>query len=169
MSAKERKGVFLPFEAVEFTGSLYMPLGLDPEAPRVPAVYLLGSEEKELREIVSLMKKPELRPGKPTALVALHPVRWENDYSPLKAPSLRPGEAPFGDGAGAHLRLLRDKLIPELEKEYNLIPSARERILAGYSLAGLCALSGALYVPDAFTRFAGVSPSLWPGRGRRRS
>ena len=158
---KDRKGIFLAFEAGTFTGSIYMPLGLDPDAPRVPAVYLLGSEEKELREIVKLWKKPEYRPGRPLALLALHPRVWSSDYSPVKAPPLRPGEPPFGDGAEKHLAEVRDRLIPAVEKEYNLIPDRRERILVGYSLAGLCALCGSLYVPDAFSRFGGVSPSLW--------
>lgn len=158
---KGQKNVFLDFEEGSFSGSIYMPLGLDPALPRVAAVYLLGSELKEIRDIVSLWKKPEFKPEKPLALVALHPLLWENDYSPLKAPALRPGEPPFGDGAEKHLQALRDTLIPALEKKYNLIPARSERILVGYSLAGLCALCGALYVPDAFARFGGVSASLW--------
>ncbi len=161
MNVKYSRGVFLPFEIGSFTGSLYMPLGLDPSAPRVTAVYCLGSEERELREIVSLWKKPEFKPERPVALLAIHPLKWEDDYSPLKAPALRQGEPPFGDGAEKHLKAIRDQLIPAMEKTYNLIPDRSERILVGYSLAGLCALCGLIFVPDAFSRFGGVSPSLW--------
>ncbi|MBO4406139.1 MAG: alpha/beta hydrolase [Clostridia bacterium] len=161
MKDAKKRGVYLDFEVGDTTGALYMPLGLDPAAPRCPAVYLLGSEEKELKTIVSLWNKPEYRPAAPVALAAIHPRDWSADYSPLKAPPLRPGEKPFGDGAGEYLEKIGRTLIPELEKKYNLASSPANRTLVGYSLAGLCALYGAFTAEGTFSRFGGVSPSLW--------
>ena len=157
----KRKACFLPFDAEGFTGSLYLPFGQDPDVPLSPVVYLLGSEERELRDILAAGKKPGYALSRPFAMAAVHPNDWAKEYSPLQAPALRPGEPPFGDGASAHLLTIRDRLIPALEKQYPLAKGRKNRILLGYSLAGLCAFYAAFCIPDAFSRFGGVSPSLW--------
>ena len=91
--------------------------------------------------------------------IAIHD--WQREMSPWHAPALsKDGEA-FSGGADVYLESLLSAILPW----------ATERIhgkasfigIAGYSLAGLFALS-ALYKTDVFSRVAGMSGSFWfPG------
>jgi uncharacterized protein len=88
--------------------------------------------------------------------------RRVRDFTPSKA------EAPAGvyrqapldsGGAPRFLDYLRGEIIPHLEKIYPLDP--QERVLIGYSMSGLFATYAMLSRPEAFNRYAIVSPSLW--------
>ena len=81
----------------------------------------------------------------------------DGDFSPWEGESLWPEEE-WNGGAGDLLRALENSLIPAAEKEWHL--DVRSRMLAGYSLAGLCAMYAG-YVTEAFDAFACVSGSLW--------
>ena len=81
----------------------------------------------------------------------------DGDFSPWEGESLWPEEE-WNGGAGDLLRELENSLIPAAEKEWHL--NVRSRMLAGYSLAGLCAMYAG-YVTEAFDAFACVSGSLW--------
>ena len=156
MKVKER---YESFEIESFTGVIYIP-GYVNTPTLHPTVYLLGTEEKELREIIRLLKKDPLWKQKEPVLVGIHPGNWSEDYSPFPAPPLTQGNPAFGSSAGDYLRSIAERLVPEIEKIAPVFLDADTRYLAGYSLAGLCALYGA-YVSDAFGGYGAVSPSLW--------
>lgn len=84
-------------------------------------------------------------------------IKEEGDFSPWAGESLWPGEK-WGGGAGELLSALEKRIIPAAEEEWHL--KVEHRLLAGYSLAGLCAMYAA-YVTGCFDAFACVSGSLW--------
>ena len=62
-------------------------------------------------------------------------------------------------GADAFLKVLKDELIPFVEKHCNVSDS--DRVLIGNSLSGLAATHTLLTQPDLFNRYLIISPSLW--------
>ena len=86
---------------------------------------------------------------------------WFNDLSPWEADAVF-GENAFGSGAGETLAYIESVLLPALEDAYG-VPKSAERVIGGYSLAGLFALwSG--YQTSVFGAVAAASPSVWfPG------
>lgn len=88
-------------------------------------------------------------------------VNWEHELSPWPAPPVFPGSRGFGGGADSYLSLLLEQILPWAEGNVLGVPA--ERIIGGYSLAGLFALYS-LYQTDAFAGCASMSGSLWyPG------
>lgn len=156
MKVKER---YEEFEAAPFSGIVYIPGYVD--VPTLhPTIYLLGSEEKELCEIVRILKKESFWKEREPVLVGIYPGNWNEDYSPFPAPALSSGQPAFGSNAGSYLAALTQTLVPVIEGMAPVLPLSDQRYLVGYSLAGLCALYGA-YVSDAFAGYGAVSPSLW--------
>ncbi len=109
-------------------------------------VYRIGMEEGE----------PSFFPGGYN-LVTVPCENWERDLSPWQAPRAFRGGEDFTGGADDFLRRLCEA-IPALEAELGVTPC--ERMIAGYSLAGLFSLY-ALYKTDLFSRAASASGSLW--------
>jgi predicted alpha/beta superfamily hydrolase len=65
-------------------------------------------------------------------------------------------------GTRRFLRFLREELIPDIEKQYRVLPY---RVLMGHSLAGLFAVYTLIEEPDLFEGYIATSPSLRaPGR-----
>ena len=62
-------------------------------------------------------------------------------------------------GAARFLDCLRQEIIPHLEQNCPLDPSAR--LLVGYSISGLFGAYTLLTHPDSFARYLLISPSLW--------
>lgn len=158
---KKKKASYLPVSSEAFDGTLYLPFEPEDDSVRFRTVYILGSEEGEIRSITAYLQKHTGWRDAPAAVVALHPHEWIKDYSPLAAPPLREGAAPFSPGAGEHLRKIASELIPALERQYPLTASREARTLAGYSLAGLAALYAAYTASDVFRNYAACSASLW--------
>ena len=83
---------------------------------------------------------------------------WFTELSPWEANAVF-GENAFGSGAGETLAYMTGALLPALENEFGISQSI-QRVIGGYSLAGLFALwSG--YQTDAFFAVAAASPSVW--------
>ena len=61
-------------------------------------------------------------------------------------------------GADQFLKVLRDELIPFVEKNY---PVNQDRALVGDSLGGLFSTYAMVHAPNLFSRFIIASPSLW--------
>ncbi len=59
---------------------------------------------------------------------------WDNDLTPWKAKGVPSGSADFKGLAPQFLSFLKERLIPEIEKELN-VSSGVERTLAGVSLS----------------------------------
>lgn len=65
---------------------------------------------------------------------------------------------PWPPGAPAFHRVLKDEIIPLIERTYRTTP---ERALHGHSLGGLFATYMLFEDPDLFSRYAIMSPSYW--------
>lgn len=112
------------------------------------AVYL-PSEQEEARALFA-----QLPAG--TALVTLDQTDWNRDFSPWPAPAVfRDGD--FSGGASAFLDALINEVIPAAEQ---LTGTPKQRILAGYSLAGLFAVWATMQT-DFFIGAASMSGSIW--------
>ena len=134
MKVKER---YEEFEAAPFSGVVYIPGYVDVPSLH-PTIYLLGSEEKELCEIVLLLKKTPVWKAREPVLVGIYPGNWYKDYSPLPAPALSSGQPAFGSNAGSYLASLAQTLIPAIEGMAPVLPLSDQRYLVGYALRCLC-------------------------------
>lgn len=91
-------------------------------------------------------------------LAAIRPRCWNDDLTPWECPGLFADDAPFAGKATEQLRLLESEIIPRVEG--NTPRKPEQRVLAGYSLAGLFA-TWATFNSAAFGRVASASGSLW--------
>lgn len=82
------------------------------------------------------------------------------DLTPVKSSDKNPaGELrwPTSGGADNFLKFFETELIPEIEKQYRVLPY---RIFAGHSLGGLFAIHAMMTKPGLFNSYIAVSPSL---------
>ena len=91
-------------------------------------------------------------------LAAIRPGCWNDDLTPWECPGLFADDSPFAGKAAEQLRLLESEIIPRVEGDAPRKPE--QRVLAGYSLAGLFA-TWATFNSAAFGRVASASGSLW--------
>lgn len=91
-------------------------------------------------------------------LAAIRPRCWNDNLTPWECPGLFADDAPFAGKAAEQLRLLESEIIPRVEG--NTPRKPEQRVLAGYSLAGLYA-TWATFNSAAFGRIASASGSLW--------
>ena len=80
----------------------------------------------------------------PFTLVAISDLDWNRDMAPWDSPAAFKNGEPFTGGADNYLRLLVEEIIPRAEKDLASPPAWRG--IAGYSLAGLFALTDFLEV-----------------------
>ena len=96
--------------------------------------------------------------GQNLLLVAYQAEDWNRCFSPWPAPPAFGSEG-FAGGGAQTLHWLTDECAPQIAARFG----ARERLLCGYSLAGLFSL-WAFYETGAFAGAASCSGSLWfPG------
>lgn len=91
-------------------------------------------------------------------LAAIRPRCWNDDLTPWECPGLFADDAPFAGKAAEQLRLLESQIIPRVEGDAPRKPE--QRVLAGYSLAGLFT-TWAAFNSTAFGLVASASGSLW--------
>lgn len=91
-------------------------------------------------------------------LAAIRPHCWNDDLTPWECPGLFADDAPFAGKAAEQLRLLESEIIPRVEGDAPRKPE--QRVLAGYSLAGLFA-TWACFNSASFGCVASASGSLW--------
>ena len=91
-------------------------------------------------------------------LAAIRPRCWNDDLTPWECPGLFADDAPFAGKAAEQLRLLESEIIPRVEGDAPRKPE--QRVLAGYSLAGLFA-TWACFNSASFRCVASASGSLW--------
>ena len=92
-------------------------------------------------------------------LVSVSGLEWNRDLSPWPADSVMTEDDGFAGGADAYLAFLTDEIVPYAES----LLGGGDRIVAGYSMAGLFAIY-APYATDAFSACVSASGSLWyPG------
>jgi predicted alpha/beta superfamily hydrolase len=91
-------------------------------------------------------------------LVTISGLRWGEELTPWAHEPVLSNKDHFGGKANEYTVFMTEKVIPFAEEAFG--DAGSERILAGYSLAGLYAIY-APYVTDAFQRVASASGSLW--------
>lgn len=125
--------------------------------PGSPVVYL-NTYGREGAQVFRLLQESGCRD---LSLVAVSGLAWNHDMAPWDIPPISANDTPCTGGAGAYLRLLLEKIMPEAEDALPGKPVWRG--IAGYSLAGLFAVY-AVYQTDVFSRIGSISGSLWfPG------
>lgn len=77
------------------------------------------------------------------------------DYTPALTDTTK---AQWPSDAASFLRVLKEELIPMIERRYR---TSRERTLHGHSFGGLFAAYALFEDPDLFDRYAIISPALW--------
>ena len=92
-----------------------------------------------------------------------HVQRRSFDYTPATDDSSRakevfPDGSPRFGGADMFLRVLREEIIPLVDRTYR---TTDDRGIHGHSLGGLFVAYAMLEAPDLFARYAMTSPSLW--------
>lgn len=120
----------------------------------LPAVYL-HVHDGDGSEVLQLCRELGYREF---VLAAIRPRCWNDDLTPWECPGLFADDAPFAGKATEQLRLLESEIIPRVEG--NTPRKPEQRVLAGYSLAGLFA-TWATFNSAAFGRVASASGSLW--------
>lgn len=86
------------------------------------------------------------------------------DYTPPPFPASNPehkdwqSEQPWAGGATLFLRMLKEELIPLIDRRYRTTP---DRGIHGHSLGGLFVAYALFSEPDLFARYAMTSPGLW--------
>lgn len=127
---------------------------------RTPVVFLLTGDERG----EAVWEETRKRTGRPFSLAVIPVEDWNRDLSPWTNPRIFKGGEDFGGGADDMLEELETRIVPAVRAA--LGPAAGEDLLAGYSLAGLCAVY-ALYRTAAFSGVVSASGSLWfPGFSR---
>jgi predicted alpha/beta superfamily hydrolase len=123
-----------------------------PEEKTASAVYVF-SDHSALEEISHAVPS--------AVLIAISGNDWEKDFTPYPHARVFHGGSDFTGGADRYLSILTEEILPFAEKE---IPyPITQRILAGYSLAGLFSVYAFLKT-DVFEDFCCASGSLWyPG------
>ncbi len=115
-------------------------------------------DQHDLDVLDSEVRKMEEMTEAAFVLAAFRIHDWNTELTPWNAPPVW-GEQGFGDGAKLTLNYVVEELVPELEREYG----STQRIIGGYSLAGLFALWCG-YQTGLFSGIAAGSPSVWyPG------
>lgn len=147
------------------------------DAARYPTLYLIGGGDFTLllgqQQLASFLQPTR------TILVGMwvpadSQKKWydrEFDYTPpltaadseyFKRTGVTP---PRGGGAPQFLRVLKEEIIPLIDRYY---PTSSDRGIEGVSLGGLFVAYAMFEEPDLFTRYAMISPSLWYPWGREK-
>ena len=121
-----------------------------------PIIFLLSGDEDGAR----VWDAARQLTARPFSLATVPVTDWNRDLSPWAARRVFKGGEDFAGGADAFLQTLEDETVPAVRAE---VQTDAPCILAGYSLAGLCAVYAA-YRTTAFSGVISASGSLWfPG------
>jgi predicted alpha/beta superfamily hydrolase len=119
----------------------------------LPTVYFHGPLEEATNIYRLLTQKPNF--------VAITNNDWESDFTPFKHSKVFKWGHDFSGNADKYIEILTQEIIPKAEGELDI--SNPDRVIAGYSLAGLLALY-VTYKTPFFNQVACISGSLWyPG------
>jgi len=79
-----------------------------------------------------------------------------DEYAPTHDPKKK-----GGGRADDYARFLLEELKPQIDARYRTLPDGHHTAVGGSSLGGLLAMHIAAKYPDAFSRIAVMSPSVW--------
>lgn len=94
-----------------------------------------------------------------TTIVVITGMDWQNVFSPWPAPGVPKGTADFKGESPEFLKLLREKVVPQIEKTLGVDKNV-ERTLVGVSMSGLFALWQWMSC-YTFRNIASLSGSFW--------
>ena len=95
-----------------------------------------------------------------TTIVVITGMDWQNVFSPWSAPGVPKGTPDFKGESPEFLKLLQQKIIPQIEKKLEVVETTVERTLVGVSMSGLFALWQWMLC-DTFRNIASLSGSFW--------
>ena len=123
------------------------------DVENAPVVYspMYAENGKALLDCCKTLDCPDFH------LVAISELDWNADLSPWAAPSVVTDNDGFGGNAGGFTDFIRESVIPYAE---SITGAPSNRIIAGYSMAGLYALY-APYITDIFSKSVCASGSVW--------
>ena len=104
------------------------------DAADAPIIFLLTGDEDGAR----IWDAARCLTARPFSLVTIPVTDWNRDLSPWAARRVFKGGEDFGGGANVFLQTLECEIVPAVRTEADA-----PCILAGYSLAGLCAVYAA--------------------------
>lgn len=119
-------------------------------------VYLIYPMVVEMPD--SLISDLASKYGVKIVVVYVPSDQWNNYLTPWPEPPEEKGFDPFGGKAGEFLAILRDEIVPEVEK--SLYVKSPTRYLVGVSLSGLFTLWQWMQC-DLFVSIASLSGSFW--------
>ncbi|MBR1658791.1 MAG: alpha/beta hydrolase [Oscillospiraceae bacterium] len=121
-----------------------------------PIIFLLTGDEDGTR-VWDIARQLTARPF---SLVTVPVTDWNRELSPWAAQRVFKRGEDFSGGADTFLQALECKIVPAVRAEAQ---TGAPCVIAGYSLAGLCAVYAA-YRTKAFSGVISASGSLWfPG------
>ena len=148
---------------------IYVPAQYDPRQPAAVMVFQDGGgyihrdgDHPALNVIDNLIREGKIpvmiavfvdpgdisgSPGTPTyRFVEQYGYKWSRTLKD----SMRSVE--YDTVSDRYARFLRDELLPEVAKKYNLRTDAYSRAITGLSSGGICAFNAAWQIPDQFSR-----------------
>lgn len=159
MSKDCRQNKLRAINRIQISGvscDLCLPADYHEGVDRYPVLYVNGEIPIEdiLRKAVRSCVLPDF------ILLAVHPLNWNDDFTPWSAPAFGKGEeAPKGQ-ADIYLRRLVEEIKPYMDEHYRTRPEPECTALFGYSLGGLAAVYS-LYRTERFGVVGSLSGSLW--------
>jgi uncharacterized protein len=141
-----------------FSVNIAFPPQYEDTTRRFPVVYLMGETDIEplIRQLAPHFDKDCI----PFIITGIDGKDWNSSFSPWIAPKIGKNLGPFSGGGPLFLQMLEQSILPAIDREYRTVPTPANRVLAGYSLAGLLTLY-TLYNSTCFSHYACMSGSLW--------
>ncbi|MEM9406412.1 MAG: alpha/beta hydrolase-fold protein [Acidobacteriota bacterium] len=158
----------------EFTVQVALPSSYGSGEKSYPVVYALDADLSfaslagSVRMAAFAQEMPEVilvSQGYANPAVQRVMTSRSRDYTPIEsAPPAAAGVSeespPPTGGAPAFLRVLREEVIPFVEKTYR---TTEQRVFAGHSYGGLFGLYALFHAPQTFDAYLLGSPSIWFG------
>src|SRR5580692_5489779 len=117
-----------------------------------PAVTVLDNliAQKKIPVMIAVFINPGDITGAPNTPTYTFVDGYSHKWSRTLKDSMRSTE--YDTVSDRYVRFLRDELIPEVAKKYNLRTDAYSRAITGSSSGGICSFNAAWQMPDQFSR-----------------
>ena len=135
------------YEGMKSDYWIYTPAGYDPKTPAALMVWQDGEVNVD-------------RSGPSHTLNVIDNLTYEKRIPIIVHVFLSPGlvgekrmrSIEYDTVNDTYTRFLRDEILPEISKEYNIRPDAYSRAIIGESSGGICAFNAAWFHPEMFSR-----------------
>lgn len=157
------------YEGMKSNYWIYVPADYDPKTPAALMVFQDGQWYKDrdgnipvlsaIDNLIAQKKIPVMicvfiepgdisdSPGTPTyKFVKAHSEKWQRTMQDAMRSTL------YDTVSDRYPRFLRDEILADVEKKYNIRTDAYSRAITGLSSGGICAFNAAWQMPDQFSR-----------------